>query len=112
MRAGELRERFRFDQRGAADDGYGTTVGPWQAQFTVAASLQLLRRGEQVVASRLSGVQPGILTVRASEQARQITTEWRAVDARTGRSWNIRTVEPSPKRDRIEMLVEGGVADG
>ena len=120
MKAGELRERFAFDQRDAAtDDGYGNTIGAWVEQFTCAASMTPLRRGEAVQASRLAGVQPFILRIRASTDSRAVTTAWRARDTRVtstqfpdGKPYNIRTVEPSADRVMIECLVEEGVADG
>ena len=113
MKAGELRERFAFYQRDAAtDDGYGNTIGAWVEQFTCAAGLTPLRRGEAVQASRLAGVQPFILRIRASTDSRAVTTAWRARDTRTAKVYNIRTVEPSADRVMIECLVEEGVADG
>lgn len=109
MRAAELSERFSFEKREAlAGDAYGVAEGQWIEQFTCAAKKIPLRRGESVIASRLAGVQPYVLTIRASNQSRLIQTNWRARDARTGKEYNIRTVEPSPDRARIDLLVEEG----
>ena len=113
VKAGHLRERFAFDKRSTVtDDGYGNTLGGWVQAFTCAAGLVPLRRGEAVQASRLSGVQPYILQVRASSESRGVTTAWRARNTRTGKTYNIRTVEPSADRSMIELLCEEGVADG
>ena len=113
MRAGELRGRFAFDERGTAtDDGFGNTVGAWVERFTCNAGITPLRRGEAVQAARLSGVQPYILKIRASSDSRVVTPAWRARDTRTAKVYNIRTVEPSADRVMIECLVEEGVADG
>lgn len=113
VRAGQLRERFAFDARQVVgDDGYGNTLGGWAQVFSCAASVVPLRRGEAVQASRLSGVQPYVLTVRRSSASLQVTTAWRARDVRTGKVYNIRTVEPSSDKVSISMLVEEGVADG
>lgn len=83
--AGQLRQRVTFQRRGEMSDGFGNEqVGAWTTQFSVAARLQPRLGGEEVVASRLAGVQPYILTVRSSLQTRSITTAWRAYDARAG----------------------------
>lgn len=109
MKAGELSERFSFEKREAvADDAYGVSEGEWIEQFTCWTKKVPLRRGETVIASRLAGVQPFVLTIRASAQARLIKTDWRAKDTRTGEFYNIRTVEPSPDRKGIDLLIDGG----
>lgn len=110
MRAGELRERFEFQERPSQSDGYGNEQGPWQARYECAARRQMLRGGETVMASRLEGRQPAVLTIRANSMARRITTDWRARDIRTEEIWNIRSISPSEKRDFIELLVEKGAA--
>lgn len=112
MRAGQLRERFRFEKRVTAEDGYGTTVGDWAPQFEEPAHLEMRVGGEAIQAARLAGQQPASLFVRASSRTRQVKEEWRAIDARTGDVWNIRSVTPSEKRDFIEFLVQRGVASG
>lgn len=112
MAAGGLDQRFRFEKREEADDGYGNTVtGDWLPQFTVWAGRKYLRGGESVIADRLQARQPAILRIRNSSQARQITAEWRAVDDRTGTVFAIRE-NPTVTDDRayLEMLVESGVA--
>lgn len=109
MKAGELSERFSFEKRETlAGDDYGVAEGEWIEQFTCWTKKVPLRRGESVMASRLSGVQPFILTIRASSQSRLIQTDWRAKDTRTGDFYNIRTVEPSADRASIDLLIDGG----
>lgn len=110
MRAGELRERFEFQERPPVSDGYGNEQGPWQARYECAARRQMLRGGETVMASRLDGRQPAVLTIRANSQARRITTDWRARDMRSDEVWNIRSISLSEKRDFLDILVERGVA--
>jgi head-tail adaptor len=110
MQAGQLSERFSFEKRAAAVDGYGNFQGDWERQFVVAARRKMLVGGETVMAARLSGRQPAVLTIRNSTQARTITTDWRAVDTRSGDVWNIRSVTPIEDRSGIDLLVERGVA--
>lgn len=110
MRAGELRERFEFQERVAASDGYGNEQGAWAARYECAGRRQMLRGGESVMASRLEGRSPAIITIRANSMARAITTDWRARDIRSEELWNIRSISPSEKRDYLDLLVEKGVA--
>ena len=111
-RAGKLNRRFRFEQRADQDDGYGNTKAVWSAVFTHAGSRRFLRGGETVQAARLEGRQPVIVKIRSSAASRAVTTDWRAVDARSGEIYNIRTVNPTDDRKYIEFMCEAGVADG
>jgi hypothetical protein len=115
MRAGQLEHRFRFERRerlAVPGDAHGVTEGGWQVQIAqVPARLVPLRRGEEVLGSRLQGVQPYILTIRSYSATRLIETDWRAVDERTGIAYNIRTVE-KPARDHIDLLIDSGGASG
>ena len=108
--AGELDRRIRFEKRLEAEDGFGNEQGSWAEQFECWAKRQFLRGGEQVIASRLESRQPAILTVRNSVNTRMITSEWRAIDKRDGRIFNIRE-DPKESDDRamLEMLAEAGV---
>jgi SPP1 family predicted phage head-tail adaptor len=109
--AGELRERVTFSRRAAVDDGHGNTVsGPWTDEFTVWARVRHLRGGEEVMASRLSGRQPVVLTVRRSPESEGVTTDWRATDAASGEVYNIRSVTPDEERAYFDLLCERGVA--
>lgn len=83
--AGQLRERVTFQRRDRTPDGYGNEVaGGWTDQFTVYARLMPRLGGEEVIAARMTGVQPYILTVRSSSLTRGVSPDWRAYDARRG----------------------------
>lgn len=83
--AGSLRERVTFQRRTEIPDGYGNPIaGEWTDQFSVSAGLTPRLGSEDVVASRMAGVQPYILRVRMSSQTRMVTPGWRAFDARKG----------------------------
>jgi head-tail adaptor len=110
MRAGELRNRFEFQQREAVSDGMGNTRGAWRARYECAGRRQMLRGGEQVMGARLEGRQPAVITIRANRMARQITTDWRARDIHSEELWNVRSISPSEKRDYLDIIVEKGVA--
>jgi SPP1 family predicted phage head-tail adaptor len=106
--AGDLRDRVAFDKEVAGDDTYGNTVTGFAEQFAVAAQIRFLRGTEPVIAQRLQGVQPAVITVRASADTKQVDASWRARDTRTGAIFNIRSVTPSDDRAWIDLLCEAG----
>jgi SPP1 family predicted phage head-tail adaptor len=112
MSAGMLRERLAFERRATGDDGYGNEgpFGDWERQFECHAGARPLRGSETVIAARLQGVQPYILTVRMSSNTRQVDASWRAVDLNDPkRIFNIKTAaDPDGKNRWIEMLAETG----
>ncbi|QPC43492.1 phage head closure protein [Kaustia mangrovi] len=112
MTAGRLRERLTFQRRAPIDDGYGNPVtGDWEDRFTVAARVKPSKGGETVLARRLQGVQPVVITVRSSTETRSVTPDWRAVDARTGTVYALRSAADMVEKNAyIEMLAESGVA--
>lgn len=110
--AGRLNQRFRFESRAEQSDGAGNTVSNWVARFVTAAARQNLKGGEAVMASRLEGRQPVILRIRVSTDSRAVTTDWRAVDARSGEAFNIRSKTETDDRLYFDMLCESGVAEG
>lgn len=113
MSAGLLRERVIFEQRSTADDEFGSPIADWQAGGpAVAARIQFLKAGEQVIGQRLSGVQPVVITVRSSEFTRGITADWRARDARSGKTFNLTAPRPNERRSYIDFLATSGGADG
>lgn len=65
-------------------DRFGNALGEWETVFECRARLQPRLGSEEVVASRLQGKQPYILTVRSSQLARDVTPAWRVYDARAG----------------------------
>lgn len=112
MAAGKLREVLSFQARQSIDDGAGNEVsGPWQEQCRAAAERLALRGSEQVMASRLGGVQPYLVSVRYSLGTAAITTDWRAVDTRSGATYAIKTAVPRDRRDYIDMLLVEGTAE-
>lgn len=109
--AGQLKDRYRFDQRGA--DANGDPLGPFEDGFARAAETVWLRGSETVIAQRLAGQQPVVITVRACSQTRTITKAFRAVDVRSGEVFNITGV--SPTRDDpgfLDILAVSGGPDG
>ncbi|TXH84831.1 MAG: head-tail adaptor protein [Rhizobium sp.] len=109
--AGDLRHRVAFEVRTPEDDGYGNAEGAFVEQFVMAAKVQAKFGGETVTAARLSGEQPVTIVVRQCVQAKQITTDWRARDTRSGVIYNIRSVVDPDDRGRwLELLCQSGAA--
>lgn len=116
---GNLRERVRFEKRQSLaqasppGDGYGNFESSWVAVTTTRARIKPIRGGEQGLARKLQGVHLYAILVRASDLTRSVTTEMRAVNARTGVIYNIRASSNPDERQRfIEFICESGVADG
>ncbi|MDB5733343.1 MAG: phage head-tail adaptor [Variovorax sp.] len=110
--SGDLRDRMRFERRAVTADEYGNDVaGAFEPQFTRWAQLVPARGSEQVIASRLEGVQPVTVRVRWDSQTGSITPDWRAVDTRSGRVYAIKTAaDPDRRRQWMEMLCVSGEA--
>ena len=79
----------------------------------MSARLQPVNGREEVLAGKLSGVQPFILTVRYSSQTAGVTTDHQAVNARTGDRYDITAIQnPDERRAYLSMMVKRGVATG
>ena len=107
---GRFYHRVAWDRRDVADDGYGNEVADWAEQFQTRAGFTFLRGSEAVIAARLEGRQPVIVRVRVSSQTRQITTDWRMRDARTGEVYAVRSIIETDDRAYRDITVERGVA--
>lgn len=110
MSAGRLYERVRFEKPFRTSDGYGGFEDGWETQFTLGAHYTWLRGTETVLAARLEGRQPTVIRVRASSDTRGITTDWRAVDERSGEIFNIRSIIETDNRAYFDITAESGVA--
>lgn len=99
---------------GGEDDPYGNPyAGAWEVMFSVDALMHPLRGTEAVMAARLDGVQPFIVTVRRSPQTKVITTDWRFVYTRDPlRLFNISAIQDAAdgRRYFLEMRAQEGVA--
>lgn len=109
--AGALRELYAWDQRIEIEDGAGNTVGEWHEVFRAAAGRVALKGGEAVLASRLEGRQPHLVTIRNSVNAALVTPDWRCRDVRTGKAYAIVTHDIRPRKDYVDMIVSEGIAD-
>lgn len=108
--AGSLSERVVFMEPSEAVVDGAVTQG-YIDKFTDAARLQPRMGSEPIIASRLAGTQPYTLTVRSSVATRAVTPAWRARHARTGKTYDIKSVANVDERNAyIEMMVVEGQA--
>lgn len=111
--AGSLSELVVFQVQEEVDDGFGGVSGQWVDKFTEPARMAPRLGSETVIASRLQGVQPFLLTVRSSSRSRLVTPAWRVYDKRAGvtagkpnRLFNIKTaVNVDERNGFLEMLI-------
>lgn len=112
--AGDLYERVGFEARVEENPDspvdYGNTEAAWVEQFERRAEYIHLRGGETIQAARLAGRHVQVIKVRSDTATRTVTTDWRAVDKRTGDIFNVRDVTPSKNRQWLDLLCEKGVA--
>lgn len=108
--SGALRELFAFDKRLEISDGAGNTVADWAEQFQCAARRESLKGGETVMASRLEGRQPYIVTIRYTASSGLVTHDWRARDARSNAEYSIKTAVARPRKDYIDLIIVEGPA--
>lgn len=89
----------------------GGTQADWVPQFEAWADVKFLRGGEVVMQARLTSKNPVVLTIRNSERARQINSEWQVeLRSRSGVT-KVYAVREDPRPvggdALLEMLVEG-----
>lgn len=104
----DLFETVTFYSPAPGSDGYGGQVDGWQEEFSARANFRFLRGGETVQAARLAGMQPAVVTVRASADAARVRPAWKLTD-RAGADFNIRSVVRSDDRLYLEITAESGV---
>ena len=110
MAAGKMRERMKFQERSQSPDGYGNFENVWTDKFARAAEIIPLKGGEEVLAARLSGVQPVIIRIRYSTEASAIASHWKAVDARTDATYNITSIINIDQKKRyLDLMATRGV---
>lgn len=107
-----LRARIAFDKRLTVDDGFGNEESSFEEQFVVWARVAPAAGREQVLASRLQGIQPVEITVWDASQTRQIGTDWRARDVKSGVTYAITAPPMKPDATKRDLVISAtsGVA--
>ncbi|WP_375458884.1 head-tail adaptor protein [uncultured Enterovirga sp.] len=96
--AGDLRERVRFEEPAASDDGMGNSVQGWTLRFTRSALYLMQAGSEAMTAERLAGRQPVTIIVRFDPSTSAVTPAWRLVDLRAGTVFAIRAAADMDRR--------------
>lgn len=109
---GAMRERVAFEVRGNVDDGMGNPQsGPFAEVYRCAAQITPKMGGETVTASRLTGTQPMLITVRMCRALVDIGTDWRLRDVRSDVVYNIKSLSnPDEKKRFLEIMAVAGEA--
>jgi SPP1 family predicted phage head-tail adaptor len=109
MPAGPLRKRVTFEREMRTEDAGGGAAVAWGDPLTVWGQFQPERGAERLSSGRLESALAGVLRIRSSDAARQITADQRVtID---GIAHQIRSIANPDQRNRmIEMTVERGVA--
>ncbi|MCP4307785.1 MAG: phage head closure protein [bacterium] len=110
MSVGDLRERIRFEQPNADQNGYGGQSTAFEFVFNTRGGYMRLRGSETVIAARQAGKQPTIIRVYASSESRSANNGWRIVDRDTGETFNIRSVSETKDNRFLDFYTESGVA--
>ena len=112
MTIGQLRECVAFEARAMIDDGMGNPQsGDFAEVYRCAARIMPKMGGETVLASRLTGTQPMLITVRVCEVLKDIGTDWRVRDVRSDVVYNIKSFSnPDEKKKYLELLAVSGEA--
>lgn len=105
-------EVVAFQALASKSDGYGNEVDAYQTRFEVRAHFRFLRGGEKVIAQRLQGVQPVVVTIWRSPDTEAIQTSWRMKDLITGTVYAIRSKIPTDDNLYFELTCESGDIDG
>lgn len=111
---GELNARIRIDRLVETPDGIGGFETGWTALFTTSARLSPTRGGEEIRADRQLGIENVEITIPASKAAKTVTNGDRAVDVRTGKTFNIGWADDLSGGQRYILITaqSGGLTDG
>lgn len=107
--AQEFSHLLSFAQRISSDDGYGNQQGNFEEQFTVWAAIRSRGGSEAIVAARMEGQNILGVYLRSSSQTRQIASDWRMTDTRTGAQYGIKIVDTVTDRRFVYLEAQTGI---
>lgn len=111
--AGNLRERVTFQRRADIPDGMGNMAENWvDLCGPFSSRIRPINGKEEVLVGKLSGVQPFEIEVRSCGAIRAVTTADRAVNTRTGQTYDITAIQnPDERNAYLSILVKAGDAE-
>lgn len=106
MQAGQLNKRVAFfSPVETLRSPTGGSKAGWNEEFSAWASVRFLRGGEQVMASRMQGKRPAIITVRKRSEVEQVSLDWTVQF--DGLTYQVRELpKPVDGTALVELLVE------
>ncbi|MHA6644531.1 head-tail adaptor protein [Mesorhizobium sp. A623] len=104
--ASDLREVADFQNYIEVDDGFGGTKLEFATIFTAPCRIRTLKAGETIIASRLAGTATLVLTIRWQPAAAEITPAWKALNARSGATYEIKAATTDERKAWVDLLVE------
>lgn len=108
--AQQLDRRVVFAKRVEIDDGLGNVEGRFADQFSLWAAFRSRGGNEAVVAARLEGRNVLGVYLRSSPQSRQIKSDWRMTDKRTGQEYAVKIADAATDRNWVYVEVQTGSA--
>ncbi len=90
------REPVRMEQRGDAVDPFdpGSVIvggGDWETRAQCWARIKPMTGSETVIAARLTGTQPAIITVPINPETASLASDWRIVHSVTGKVYDVKS---------------------
>lgn len=111
MTPDKLRERIMLERPVTTDDGLSRSATSFEDVAEMRANYLRNTGGEAVIAKRLEGQQPTVVTIRRqSRHGRDIRAGWRLRDLQTGERFNVLEIRSTPDLEWLEMLTIGGEA--
>lgn len=111
MAAGKLKHKLQFASRQSVTDDFGNEQGGYANNFVRWAEVRPIKGSEQMLAQRLTGVQPVLILVRMDSETRDIQPDWRATDLNEGTVYALHSIaDMEQKRKRLTMTATAGVA--
>lgn len=88
------RDHVRLEQRGDITDEFGNVTiggGDYELRAECWARIMPMRGSETVIAARLTGTQPAIITVPINPDTEALMSDWRVVHSVTGKVYEIKS---------------------
>lgn len=102
-----LDTRTAFDEPTGVTTATGGQITAWAERISgIWAGFRYLRGGEVVLAARLSGKQPAVVTVRLAPETLAIKPHWRLRNLRDGQVYQITAIVPTASREFLEITCE------
>lgn len=106
------REPVRLEQRGDLTDPFDPDAvivggGDWETRAQCWARIKPMTGSETIIAARLTGKQPAIITVPINPETAAMISDWRIVHQHTGKIYEVKSLADMGERgEQWEILAE------